>query len=124
MSNDRPASPAPSIKLPQLLSVVLAWNAGYKGTRVLNTLYALQLGAKPFEIGLLLATYGLFALILAVYAGRFTDRYGVRVPVIGGVIACVAGILLRGCGRRFRRSSRQRRSPAPASFSCRSACKR
>ena len=94
MNNDRPAASVPSVRLPQLFSLVLLWNGGFKGTRVLNTLYALQLGAKPFDIGLLLATYGLFALILAVYAGRFTDRYGVRIPVIGGVIACVAGILL------------------------------
>ena len=94
MSNDSPAASAPSVRLPQLFSLVLLWNAGFKGTRVLNTLFALQLGAKPFDIGLLLATYGLFALILAVYAGRFTDRYGVRYPVIGGVVACVVGIAL------------------------------
>ena len=93
MSND-PAAKTPRVRLPQLFSVVLLWNAGYKGTRVVNTLYALALGAQPFEIGLLLGTYGLFALVLAVYAGRFTDRYGVRIPVIGGVIACVVGILL------------------------------
>ena len=94
MNNDSPAAAAPRIRLPQLFSLVLLWNSGYKGTRVLNTLYALALGAKPFDIGLLLATYGLFALVLAVYAGRFTDRYGVRIPVVGGVIASVAGIAL------------------------------
>ena len=94
MSNDSLPSAAPRISLPRLFSLVLLWNAGYKGTRVLNTLFALTLGATPFEIGLLLATYGLFALILAVYAGRFTDRYGVRIPVIGGVIACAGGIVL------------------------------
>ena len=93
MHNDSPQIKA-RVSLPKLFSLVLLWNAGYKGTRVLNTLYALALGATPFEIGLLLATYGLFALILAVYAGRFTDRYGVRVPVIGGIVACSAGIVL------------------------------
>ncbi len=93
--NNRPCTaPARPIRLPELFSLVLLWNGGYKGARVVNTLYALKLGASPFEIGLLLATYGLFTLVLAMRAGRFTDRYGVRVPVIGGVVACTAGILL------------------------------
>lgn len=82
------------IRLPELLALVLLWNSGYKGARVLNTLYALELGATPFDIGLLLATYGLFALVLAVYAGRLSDRYGVRMPVVGGIALTTAGMLL------------------------------
>lgn len=94
MNNALRSTSSRPVRLPELFSLVLLWNGGYKGARVVNTLYALHLGASPFEIGLLLATYGLFALVLAMHAGRFTDRYGVRVPVIGGVLACVAGIVL------------------------------
>jgi MFS family permease len=94
MKNAPLAAETRPIRLLELFALVLLWNSGYKGARVLNTLYALELGAKPFEIGLLLATYGLFALVLAVYAGRVSDRYGVRMPVVGGVITSVAGILL------------------------------
>ncbi|MES2563404.1 MAG: MFS transporter [Pseudomonadota bacterium] len=94
MNTDPSATSSRTVRLSEVFALVLLWNGGYKGARVLNTLYALKLGASPFEIGLLLATYGLFALVLALHAGRFTDRYGVRVPVVGGIIACVLGILL------------------------------
>src|SRR5688572_7385400 len=86
MTNDLPAAGPRPIRLPELFSLVLLWNSGYNGARVLNTLYALHLGAQPLEIGLLLATYGLFALVLGIYAGRVVDRYGVRVPVVGGIV--------------------------------------
>ena len=90
-----PAAAAPRpIRLAEILSVVILWNCGFKGARMLNTLYALELGAKPFDIGLLLATYGLFALILAVFAGRVADRYGVFTPIVGGLVFTVGGIAL------------------------------
>ncbi len=82
------------ITIVQLLCVVVLWNSAYKGARVLNTLYALELGATPFEIGLLLATYGVFPLLLAVKAGRIIDRYGARVPIIIGMIVCMLGTVL------------------------------
>jgi MFS family permease len=88
---------APSLRplqLYQVLAIVLVWNSAYKGLRVLNTLYALELGAGPFETGLLLATYGVFPLLLAVYAGRLGDRHGVRAPAAAGLLACALGVLL------------------------------
>ena len=90
-----PDAAAPrSIRLLEILAIVLLWNSGYKGVRVLNTLYALELGAQPFEIGLLLATYGLFALVLAIYAGRIADRHGVVKPIVGGLVFTMGGIVL------------------------------
>ncbi|HEY7655699.1 MAG TPA: MFS transporter [Burkholderiales bacterium] len=80
--------------LTQILAVVLLWNCGYKGVRVANTLYALELGAGPLDTGLLLAVYGLFPLLLAVAIGRIGDRYGVRVPVFAGTVISALGILL------------------------------
>lgn len=94
MTNVPAAAPPRTIRLFQILAIVLLWNAGFKGARVLNTLYALDLGARAFDIGLLLATYGLFALILAVYAGRVADRYGVLTPIVVGLACTVAGIAL------------------------------
>ncbi len=70
------------------------WNSAYKGARVLNTLYALQLGASPFETGLLLATYGVFPLLLAVAAGRVADRHGARTPIIAGMVICTLGVVV------------------------------
>src|SRR5688572_6282421 len=92
-----PASaPAPHrpLSLYEILAIVLLWNCGYKGARVANTLYALELGASPLEAGLLLAVYALFPLLLAITVGKIGDRYGVRLPVIAGTVVTVVGILL------------------------------
>ncbi len=86
--------PSRLITIYQIMFVVLLWNSAYKGVRVLNTLYALELGATPLHIGLLLATYGVFPLLLAVLAGRIADRYGSRVPIIVGMVVCSVGVVL------------------------------
>src|SRR3989344_5741092 len=82
------------ITIYQIMFVVVLWNSAYKGARVLNTLYALELGATPLHIGLLLATYGVFPLLMAVKAGRIADRYGSRLPVIAGMMVCTLGAVL------------------------------
>jgi len=75
-----------------IVGLVLLNSTGFKGVRILNTLYALELGASPFDIGVLLATYALFPLLLAVYAGKVADRYGVRLPLLAGMIGMTFGI--------------------------------
>lgn len=77
-----------------ILALALPNSSGFKGARVLNTLYALELGAGPFDIGLLLATYALFPLLLAVYAGKVSDRYGVRIPMVAGMSGMTLGVFL------------------------------
>ncbi|MBA2690727.1 MAG: MFS transporter [Burkholderiales bacterium] len=65
-----------------------------KGSRMLVALYAIDLGATPFSIGILVSTYAFFPLLLAVYAGRVSDRIGVRLPMIAGSIGTAIGLLL------------------------------
>lgn len=88
------AAPHRPLSLYEILAIVLLWNAGYKGARVANTLYALELGGGPFDTGLLLATYGVFPLLLAVFTGKIADRYGARIPVVTGTIISLLGIVL------------------------------
>jgi predicted MFS family arabinose efflux permease len=89
------ASPAPRVvRLYELLVLVLLWNGAYKGARIVNTLYALELGAQPFDTGLLLATYGIVPLLLAVFTGRLGDRYGVRMPITVGLVVTATGVAL------------------------------
>jgi MFS family permease len=92
--NSATLTPIRLITIYQIMAVVVLWNSAYKGTRVLNTLYALELGATPLHIGLLLATYGVFPLLLAVTAGRISDRYGSRIPLIAGMIVSTIGAIL------------------------------
>jgi predicted MFS family arabinose efflux permease len=89
------ASQAPRVvRLYELLALVLLWNGAYKGARIVNTLYALELGAQPFDTGLLLATYGIVPLLLAVFTGRLGDRYGVRMPITVGLVVTATGVAL------------------------------
>jgi len=89
------ASPAPRVvRLYELLVLVLLWNGAYKGARIVNTLLALEFGAEPFDTGLLLATYGIVPLLLAVFTGRLGDRYGVRKPIAAGLVVTATGVAL------------------------------
>lgn len=65
-----------------------------KGSRVALTLFALDLGAGPFETGLLFALYGLFPFLFAVHAGRIADRFGNRGLMYLGLAALTASLAL------------------------------
>ena len=86
--------PHPPLNLYAILAIVVLWNCGYKGVRVANTLYLLELGAGPFDTGLLLATYGALPLFLAIYMGKIADRYGARIPILLGTSVAVVGVLI------------------------------
>src|SRR5258708_12712918 len=56
-----------------------------RGSKVVVSLYALELGAGAAAVGVLAALFAVFPLLLAVQAGRISDRYGVRMPIrLGG----------------------------------------
>jgi len=56
-----------------------------KGSRILMTLYAVNLGAGPFEVGILFALYGIFPFLLAIAAGRLADRFDNRLLIYWGL---------------------------------------
>ncbi len=64
------------------------------GSRVVMSLFALELGVNAFSIGLMIALYSATPLLLGVVAGRTTDRYGVKPPMVGGAILCGCGLML------------------------------
>lgn len=64
------------------------------GSRVVATLLALNLGAGPMTIGLLIAAYSVFQLAFALVVGQLSDRYGSRWPMFGGAIAFCAGLII------------------------------
>jgi MFS family permease len=65
-----------------------------RGAKMLVSLSALAIGATPFEVGILAALFAAFPLVLAVYAGKVSDRVGVKRPMILGSIIMAAGILV------------------------------
>lgn len=46
--------------------------------RPMTSLFAKQLGASIIEIGLITACFSILPLLLAIFAGRYIDRYGER----------------------------------------------
>ncbi|MGM9426701.1 MFS transporter [Hydrogenophaga sp. MI9] len=61
------------------------------GLRMAAPLMALREGHSPAAVGLLLALFALSQVFLALPAGRFTDRHGMRRPVRLAVIVAVLG---------------------------------
>jgi predicted MFS family arabinose efflux permease len=65
---------------------------GQRGSKVATSLYALELGAGAAAVGVLAALFAVFPLLLAVQAGRISDRFGVRVPIVCGALTMAAGL--------------------------------
>ncbi len=79
---------------PELARLILAQiclHACMAGTRLSAPLLALREGYSPAAVGVLLALFALTQVFLALPAGRFADRNGLRRPVSYGVLAAVAG---------------------------------
>ncbi len=69
-------------------------HTAFTGSRVVFSLYAIDLGANSLAIGVLVAFYALCPLLLAIYAGKLIDRVGARVPMLAGTLGVMAGIAL------------------------------
>ena len=79
------------VYLAVLLSVLQG--ISMRGAKILVSLSALAGGATPFQVGVLAAMFAAFPLLLAVYAGKFSDRVGVKRPILGGAVIIALGIL-------------------------------
>src|SRR5207253_1935982 len=77
-----------------VLSVVLLNMTAYRGARVMVTLFAVDMHVPQLYIGVLAATFSVFPMLLGLYAGRITDRVGVRAPMIGGTAGVGLGLLI------------------------------
>ena len=76
-----------------IVSFSIAVHACYIGSKIVVSLYALQLGASQVTIGLLAALYAAVPMILGIYSGRLVDSTGTRWPLIGGAAVMCAGML-------------------------------
>lgn len=74
--------------------IVLCNMTAFRGSKVLVSLFAIELGAPQFYIGILVALYSLFPMLLALYAGKLSDRLGVRLPMIMGSAGLALGLAL------------------------------
>ena len=79
---------------PELARLILAQiclHACMAGTRLAAPLLALREGYSPAAVGVLLALFALAPVFLALPAGRFADRHGLKRPVSYSVFAACVG---------------------------------
>jgi predicted MFS family arabinose efflux permease len=79
-----------AVYLVVLLSVLNS--ISQRGSKVAVSLYALELGADSLAVGVLAAMFAAFPLLLAVHAGRASDRFGVRYPIVFGAATMALGL--------------------------------
>lgn len=65
-----------------------------RGSRVVLALFALVLGADAFEVGILIAVSSVLQLFLGIYAGKISDRYGFRLPMLFGSLGTSVSMLV------------------------------
>ena len=75
----------------RLISGHVCLHASMAGMRLAAPLWALQHGYGPLAVGFLLALFSLSQVFLALPAGRFADRHGLRKPVSRAVVAATIG---------------------------------
>ncbi|HXL83038.1 MAG TPA: MFS transporter, partial [Casimicrobiaceae bacterium] len=69
---------------PALIGLGILNHTVLTGSRVTVSLYALSLGSSTFVVGALMGLYAFLPMLLAVAAGRLTDRVGLRKPMLVG----------------------------------------
>ena len=78
-----------------LIALLCVMNhACFSGSRMVMSLYALELGASQFTIGVLMALFAICPLLFAIYAGRLADRLGPRGPMMAGTFGVGIAMLL------------------------------
>jgi MFS family permease len=65
-----------------------------KGYRIGATLFAVEMGAGPLQIGILFALWGLFPFLLSIHAGRVADRFDNRRLMYVGLTGFTASLVL------------------------------
>jgi MFS family permease len=77
-----------------VLLVILLNVTAYRGSKLALTLFAIDLGASQMSIGVLIAMYSVAPVLLGLYAGRLTDRLGVRMPMIAGTLGVFVALVV------------------------------
>lgn len=81
-------------RLSVLMATVFVDMIGFTMVLPLLPFYATEMGATPWQVGALVATYAFAALVMAPLWGRTSDRYGRRPMILIGLLgSCVAYVL-------------------------------
>jgi len=87
-------TPAPRFALARLIAGQICLHACMAGMRMAAPLLALREGYSAIAVGFLLALFALTQVFLALPAGRYVDRHGLKRPVGFCVVAAALGAAL------------------------------
>lgn len=76
-----------------IIYLSMSVHACYIGSKVVVSLFALELGAGQSLVGVIAAFYAAIPLMLGVYSGRLADTRGARLPLLIGAIATTLAML-------------------------------
>ena len=75
----------------RLIAAQVCLHATMAGLRLATPLLALQQGRSAAAVGVLISLFALTQVFLALPAGRFADRHGLKRPLLLSVVAATAG---------------------------------
>jgi MFS family permease len=101
VNDPTPPGKASAGALARLIAGQICLHAAMAGTRMAAPLLALKLGYGALEVGSLLALFSLMQVFLAIPAGRYADRHGLKRPVGFALLFAVTGALLAALFPRF-----------------------
>jgi MFS family permease len=78
----------------RLMVVMMVTQASIMMARPATTYRAIEIGAGPWEIGLLTAMFGLLPAVVALRMGRLADRGGAGAVLVGSFVPLIAGPLI------------------------------
>ena len=89
--SEHASTSVPRFALARLIAGHICVHACMSGMRMAAPLMALHAGMSTLAVGFLMAMFALTQVFLALPAGRYTDRHGMRRPVGWGVTAAATG---------------------------------
>ena len=84
------------MKINLVFLIALCNMTAVRGSKIVVSLLAIEFGANPLAIGFMIAMYAVVPVALALYAGKLSDRFGVRLPMLIGSAGVSCGLMLPG----------------------------
>ncbi len=81
-------------RLLPLVAMMVLVHLSFTGGRIALTLFAIQLQASTFVVGLQVSLLSVLPMLLSVHMGRWIDRVGMRPPALIGLCTVVVGCTL------------------------------
>jgi predicted MFS family arabinose efflux permease len=84
------------VRLAPLVVATVFAHCAFSGSRLNISLFALDQGASPLVVGVLMSLFSALPMLVGVIAGRLVDRIGIRRPILISSIVLVGAVATAG----------------------------